>query len=771
MLTKAELRREFAKNWQKYYKTDFLVKNGFMRKLCPNCGKGFWTLDASRETCPDQPCQTYEFLGNPPTSKKFGYTEAWEEIEKFFVKNGHTSVRRYPVVCRWYPPLFFNNASIVDFYRLDNGNVIFEFPANPLVVPQFCLRFNDIPNVGITGKHYTCFTMVGQHTMYGKGKGYWKDKCLELDFTLLKNFGIKPEEIVFTEDVWLGTGAYGSCIEYFVRGLELGNAVFTEFLEDGTEMADKVIDMGAGLERFAWITQGTPSSYDVVFEPILKVLKKETGIEYDEEFFLRYSKLSGLLNYDEVKDWNKEIEKIANTLGVSVKELKSRVEPLEALYAICDHTRALTFAISDGALPSNVGGGYNLRVVLRRALSFIDKFGWKIYLPDICEMHAKQLKNMSPELSEHLQEIRKIMDIEKDRFKLNRERVGKIIHQIVDKREVVDEEKLVQLYDSEGVTPEQLVEGGLKIDVPTDFYVKVTNRHTKPQAEEKPRFDIEGLEPTKILYYKPMEEFEAKVVRAVQNHVVLDKTAFYPTSGGQMHDIGTIGIFKVTDVQKIGHIIVHIIDGELKEGETVLCKVDKERREILKRHHTATHIVNYAARKVLGSHVWQHGAEKDIDKARLDITHYEALTDQQTEEIEKEANEVVAKDFPVKASYVPRVEAEQKYGFRIYQGGAVPEKELRIISIDDIDNEACGGIHCKSTAETGFISILRTKRIQDGIVRIEFSSGDVALNALQEKENILKEAAKILGVAEEEVPEAVAKLFEKWKEKRKNKSG
>jgi len=117
-LDKKELRAKFAKEWEKYYKLDFLIENGFVRCVCKKCGKGFWTLDESRDTCPDQPCQYYEFLGNPPTVRKFSYTEAWKHIENFFVRRGHTSIRRYPVVCRWFPTLFFNNASIVVYPSL-----------------------------------------------------------------------------------------------------------------------------------------------------------------------------------------------------------------------------------------------------------------------------------------------------------------------------------------------------------------------------------------------------------------------------------------------------------------------------------------------------------------------------------------------------------------------------------------------------------------------------------------------------------------------------
>jgi alanyl-tRNA synthetase len=186
----------------------------------------------------------------------------------------------------------------------------------------------------------------------------------------------------------------------------------------------------------------------------------------------------------------------------------------------------------------------------------------------------------------------------------------------------------------------------------------------------------------------------------------------------------------------------------------------------LKRHHTATHLVYSAAKKVLGNHVWQAGAEKDVDKARLDITHYDSLSDEQMEQIESAANDIVAKNMPVKTEVLPRGEAEIRYGFRIYQGGIVPEKILRIKSIGE-DHEACGGIHVDYTKEVGYIKILRTKRIADGMVRLEYCSGGVALSYLREKEKLLKEVAQKLGVAEEKVPEKIQEMFNTWKQLRK----
>ena len=774
-ISKEKLRQQFNKEWEKYYKIEFLLNQGFVRKICTKCGRGFWTLDPEKEFCSDQPCQNYEFLGNPPTNKRFDYIQTWKVIEQFFKTNGHDIIRRYPTVCRWRPDLFFTIASIIDFQRVEKSGISFQFPSNPLLVPQFCLRFNDIDNVGITGRHSTCFCMIGQHSIYDGKQGYWKDRCIELDFKLLSGpFGIKPEEIVFLEDLWVGPGAFGPSMEYFVRGLEIGNAVFTEFKSTDSNvepMKEKIIDMGAGLERFAWITQGTPTSYDVAFEPILRNLKKKIGLSYDVDFFLRYSKLAGALNIDETNSIKKVKENIAKQLGVTVEILESKIKPLEALYAIADHTMGLTFAISDGLLPSNVGGGYNLRVVLRRALSFIDEFKWNIDLIDVCDLHAKHLNLMCPELSENLDQIHKILDLEKKRFHEAKLRTQRIVEAITSKGEAIDEERLVKLYDSEGITPELVKNYIPDLKIPTDFYKKVTETHmNEGKIELIEQINVEGLPPTELLYYKEPKvmDFKAKVLKMIDDKwIVLDKTYFYPTGGGQLSDSGFIQDSPVSEVIKVDNVVLHRVLGKLEEGKIVDCRVNEYRRDILKKHHTSTHIVNTACREILGNHIWQYGAEKTAEKARLDITHYDNLTDEQVEKIEQKANEIVKKNIPVKIEFLPRSEAEKKYGFRIYQGGVVPHNELRIVSIGNLDHEACGGLHCEKTGEIDFITILKTKRIQDGVIRIEFTVGSLALKYLKEKEQLLKETAKLLNVKEENTPQAVIQLFETWKIKRK----
>jgi alanyl-tRNA synthetase len=756
---KEELRKKFSADPDRYYKVELFAREGFSRRRCKGCGRYFWTL-SNREFCPDSPCSTYTFLGDPPTKRRIGYVEAWRLIESFFVERGHTSIKRYPVVCRWRPDLYFTVASIVNFQRVEGGRVVFELPANQLIVPQMCLRFNDIPSVGVTGRHYTSFCMIGQHSIPTDGHGYWKDRCIDLDFELLvKVFGIPKEEIVFVEDVWLGYGAFGYSLEYYVRGLELGNAVFTEFAGDpsnAVEMKEKVVDMGAGLERFSWLSTGKPTSYDTTFDYALPKLLDRCKVEYDEDLLLRYYKQSACFDYVEGKTPIKA--------DGELDALRRKIEPLQALYTLLDHTRTLTFAIADGGLPSNVAGGYNLRVILRRALSILERFKFDITLGELVEMHMLGLATLYPELLEHRDEVKIILSVEEQKYLKTKERIAKIIEKLKRESKPLTEDRVITLYESEGIQPEELVKHNIIPAVPEEFYKKVTEKHlgVKTAQPEKTRFDLSDIPPTHLLFYvnEKLLRFQASVLKILDGrYVILDRTAFYPRSGGQEPDLGTIGLSRVLDVEKQGQVVLHLVDKpSFKEGDVVDCSVDEERRARLTRHHTATHIVNGAARRVLGSWVWQHSAYKDVDRARLDITHFEHLTDEQLKAIEDLANRVVRANLPVVKETLPRGEAEAKYGFRIYQGGVVPGREVRIVNILGWDVEACGGTHCSNTGEVGYIKILRSERIQDGVERIEFAAGAPAVEYAQKMEGYVKAVAKILGAQEDKVVQVVDEL-------------
>ena len=397
---KKEILEKFSSDPERYYKVKLFEEKGFERKSCATCHRYFWTVDESRTNCPDHSDDTYSFIGNPPTKKRFDYTQAWKEVESFFVKNGHASVNRYPVVCRWRDDLYFTIASIVDFQRVMGSKVVFEFPANPLVVPQTCLRFKDLENVGVTGRHFSSFCMIGQHSI-PNDHGYWKDKCVDLDYRLVtEQFGVDKNEVVFVEDVWEGGGSFGSSLEFFVKGLELGNAVFTEFQGDLSSyktLDQKIIDMGAGLERFSWITMGTPTAYDCCFGPITGNLVQQAGIDANSKLLVRYFTeiAKNFERFGDLADIRKTAIKSA---GISEEQIKKIITPLEGIYMIIDHVRTLIFAISDGALPSNVGGGYNLRIMLRRIISTLDRLGLKFDMNEIIDTQIDYLKKTYPEL-------------------------------------------------------------------------------------------------------------------------------------------------------------------------------------------------------------------------------------------------------------------------------------------------------------------------------------------------------------------------------------
>ena len=737
-LDKKEILKEFSSDPDRYYKVKLFQEQGFVRKSCSECKRFFWTLDSGRELCPDDADDTYSFIGDPPTTKRFDYTQAWKEVESFFVKNGHTSVSRYPVVCRWRDDLYFTIASIVDFQRIMGSKVVFEFPANPLVVPQTCLRFKDLENVGVTGRHFSSFCMIGQHSI-PNSQGYWKDECVDLDFRLVtQQFGIKKEEVVFVEDVWAGGGSFGPSLEYFVRGLELGNAVFTEFqgeLGKHTTLDQRIIDMGAGLERFAWITMGTPTAYDCCFGPINQKLFEKIGIDSDSEILRKYfTEIAKAL--EKFEDLNDVRRQAVKKVGLSEDKLNRMITPLEGMYLIADHLRTLIFAISDGALPSNVGGGYNLRMMLRRINGTINRLNLKLNIDELIDSHIDYLKDTYPELDAKRDDVKTILKIESERYEESKTRMKKMADKVGQRGRPPTVEELITLYESDGVTPDYLKEVNAISQIPSTFYSKLSDLHQSEKKKEIEKLPLDDIPETEMLFYKedPME-FSAKVLKVFENHVVLDRTSFYARGGGQEPDHGTISGFQVVDVDKHANIIVHKLEGGVpKEGEMVSCKINTTRRANITKNHTSTHIINASSRGVLGSWVWQHSAFKEADHARLDITHHSSLTEEQVIQIEDAANSMVKQNYPVTIQYFDRGTAEQKYGFRIYQGGVVPVKSVRIVSIQDKDIEACGGTHVKNTGEIQLIKITKTKRIQDGVVRIEYVSGPTAFEYLKKQE-------------------------------------
>ncbi|NYZ60327.1 alanine--tRNA ligase [Candidatus Micrarchaeota archaeon] len=784
MLNKDSLRPQFAKEWEKHYKTKALEEHGFSRRKCSKCGRAFWSTE-ERELCGDASCTGYTFIGNAPSKRKLSYVDTWKEIEKYFVEHGHGSIKSYPSVARWRDDLYFTIASINGFQPyVVNGEL--EAPANPLIIPQVCIRFSDIANVGVTGRHYSNFVMVGQHAFNTKKTGlfYWKDEALRHDIAYLKALGIPTKELIFQEDVWMGGGNYGPCIEYFSGGLELGNCVFMQYeiLPDGgsRELSTKTIDMGAGLSRLCWITHGTPDSYSVVFGKMVPKYRKKFGVKVDDKLYLEFAKRVGGLDIEDVKDPEAEVRRIEEAIGHPGFE--KTLAPLQGLYASLDHLLTLLFTVKDGMLPSNAGGGYNLRMVLRRTFGMAEEFGWEMDYAGILEDHAKELKGLFPELADGVESTSDVIAEERKKYTATKEGAsGKVVN-MLNKGEI-REPTLVMLYESHGIPPEMVADiarkKGADVEVPMNFYEKV--RH-KEEGEKKlgnaGQIDVEGIPKTKELWYSKEGRFKAKVLKVVEGKslvrpaaVILDQSAFYPEGGGQIGDNGELGGVKVLNTIKQAGVALHLVEdaGKFKEGATVEGKVNLERRKRVSKHHTAAHLLNAACREILGTHIWQGGSGKKEDEAHLDVTHYKRISDEELNAIERKVNDYIMRDLRIEVEVLPRNVAEQKYGFSLYQGGAVPGKELRVVKIENIDAEACGGTHQmnSTTGEIGYFRIVKRESVQDGVERIYYKVGEAAVAYAQEREALLKKAAGVISVSEQQLPQAVERFFEEWKAQRK----
>ncbi|MDE1860943.1 MAG: alanine--tRNA ligase [Candidatus Micrarchaeota archaeon] len=782
-ISKESLKKEFAKKPEEYYNVALFDEQGFERRTCRHCGKKFWSI-TDTDSCGDSSHTEYTFFKEKPVPTS--YTDFWKDFASFFKKNGHAEVKRYPVVSRWRQDLYFTIASIQDFQRIESGAMSFEYGSNPLVVPQICLRFSDIENVGVTGRHLTSFTMAGQHAFDYPKSGYWRDRCIELNFNYLtKVLGVNKKDLVYAEDVWaMGDfSEFGPSLESFAKGAELVNSVFTQFeLANGRirELPGKVVDVGWGFERLMWFHSGFDTAYEAVFHGTITKLKPKIGFEIDNRLFKRFSAFSSELDITESGGKSKEMAMLRKA-GISEHDYETKIKPMQALYAVLDHTRTLLFAISDGALPSNVGGGYNLRVILRRAISFMETYDLSFDLNELAAMEAAELKPLFPELSESLVLYSKVLDIEKARFSRTRENAGKIIDRIISKGSGISAQELRTLYESNGITPE-LIEAtaakkGAKMRMPESSYEDIVKGDFAVKEKGK-KFDIDvkGIPKTEQLYYKLDEQSNSRILKVHHNLVVLDETPFYPEGGGQEADHGTINGFKVSDVQKVGDVIVHLmgesVEGKrgMSEGSAAKCLVDRERRRRLMVHHTATHLMSAAARAILGKHAWQEGTRKEFEKAHIDISHYDKLSDAELMELENFVNSRILNGIKVTVSYMDRKDAEGRYGFAIYQGHGVPAKRIRIVLIEDtrgnfIDAEACGGLHVTGMEQAiGAIKIIDSERIHDGINRIEFVAGSAALDYFRKEHNELLNVSTMLHTDRFGVGEKAAAIRDETKE-------
>jgi len=792
---------------EREYRLDYFAEEGFERKSCSECGAHFWTLDASRETCGEPPCEEYDFIGDPGFAEAYTLEEMRETFCGFFEERGHGRIDPYPVAAsRWRDDVLLTQASIYDFQpHVTSGES--PPPANPLVVSQPCIRMQDIDNVGKTGRHTMAFEMGGHHafnadegTDYAyEGEIYWKEECVEYCVELLREVGADLEDVTFIEDPWVGGGNAGPAFEVIYRGLELATLVFMKFerdpdgdveMKDGntySEMDRRVIDTGYGIERWAWMSQGTPTVYEAVYPDMIEFLRENAGLEYseqEEELVRRAATMAGHMDIDEVEDIEGARSEIAAELGVETDELVELLEPLEDVYAIADHCRTLAYMLGDEIVPSNVGAGYLARMVLRRTKRLVDSVGVDAPLDELVDMQAERLGY------DNRDTVRAMVRSEVEKYQETLERgtrkVRQLAREYAEQGEPIPSEEVVELYDSHGVhediIAEVAAEFGAEVEIPDNIASLVAERHGSGEiveaADERPYADRLGeLPDTEKLYYEDQNriEFEAVVLEVFEREddrydVVLDQTMFYPEGGGQPPDHGTLSTDDVTaevsDVQIVDGVVLHTTNADPGKGEFVRGQIDATRRRQLMRHHTATHIVVHSARQVLGEHVRQAGAQKGTDSARIDVQHFESVSREQVREIEHRANDLVRENVPVTQEWPDRHEAEAEHGFDLYQGGIPAGQNIRLIHVAD-DVQACGGTHVARTGDIGLIKVLGTERIQDGVVRIQFAAGDAAVQATQDTEDTLYEAAETLDVSPQEVPETAARFFREWKERGK----
>jgi len=785
------------------YTLDYFINNGLTRKVCKACGSAFWTRDPDRELCGDAPCEPYSFIGNP-VFNPHSIDEMREAYLSFFEQHNHTRLERYPVAARWRDDIYLTIASIADFQPFVTSGEV-PPPANPLTISQPCIRLNDLDSVGRSGRHLTTFEMMAHHAFNSpREEIYWKDRTVELCDEFISSIGGDLNAVTYKEHPWIGGGNAGPSVEVMIGGLEVATLVFMSMTKkpNGREPVDlegvpyypmdmRIVDTGYGLERFVWASQGSPTIYDAVFPEMVSRLMSSADLEclLDEKECTRIlamnAKYAGLMDITGSNLFEMR-RKVAESIGVPFRKLQDMIAPIERVYAIADHTRCLAYMLGDCIVPSNAQEGYLARLVLRRTLRMMNELEMDDSLADLIQMQMETIGTAS--FNQEISIVREIIDNEVVKYEQTmlrgRRIVQKLAREYKSKGEPVPLKELITLYDSHGIPPEMVrdaaADDGATVDLPDNFYSLIADVHSESEdaAEEKDelagiRARTEGMASTTTLYYDLPDttDFDAIVLDQFDEYLILDRTLFYPEGGGQPSDIGRIlseeGITHVGHVMKLGDVIVHRVKGEvLKRGDIVKGIIDEERRKTLMRHHTATHVLLHAARVVLGAHIHQAGAQKGETTSRIDLRHYKHITPVQLKEIENAANRMVLADLPVHVGWEDRTEAEQKYGFDLYQGGVPPGSRIRIVQVSG-DVQACAGTHCHSTGQIGSIRIIRVDHVQDGIERLEFAAGMAAVAYNQGMEVLVDDSAAFLSVQRENLPASVERFFNEWKDQRK----
>ena len=737
-----------------------------------------------------------------------------EKFLDFFKSRKHKIVESDSLVPAGDPTVLFTPAGMNQFKKEFLG---FDSGFKRAATAQRCLRTDDLDKVGKTSGHHTFFEMLGNFS-FGD---YFKEEAITWAWEFLTGeLKIKKEKLwvsVYKEDdqaykIWkdsikvpaekilkLGdkenfwpseakekgpNGPCGPCTEIFFdlgnnigcgredcnpscscgRFIEVWNLVFTQFnrKQDGVleSLPQKNIDTGMGLERLAALMQGTTNNFETdLFKPIVSEI---------------------------------------------IYELKNdNPENRELVYATADHIRAIVFAIYDGVLPSNEARGYVVRKLIRKSTMHLKTLGIKRpFLYKLVPVLAGVMQPYYPELLFRKENIAQIILAEEENFistlKSSEVLLREKFQEFLKKQDPQKAGKIAfQLYDTYGMplelVMEWLDERGIKICRET-FDKELTEQKSRSKLQSAMKgdvFDIKGLdldvEETKFLGYKDYGS-SSKVLRIIKDgketgkinagntaEIILDKTPFYPESGGQVGDDGQIvkgkNVFEVLDAKKIGKVILHIgkvRSGSFKKKDTVSAKINIERRLAIARNHTATHILQSALRKVLGSHVQQQGSLVAEDRLRFDFTHFKDIDKAQLDRIEEIVNTYILDNHGLIIKQMSLREAKKSGALAFF--GEKYESKVRVVSVGDFSLEFCGGTHLDSTGQIGLFKITQEGSVASGIRRIEAITGVAAYKAIKEEESIIADISSALGVPQDNIAEELKKRLARVKELEKRLS-
>ena len=715
----------------------------------------------------------------------------------FFKDKGHEIVRSAPVFPKDDPTLLFTNAGMNQFKDvfLETGTR----PYSRAVDTQKCIRVsgkhNDLEEVGVDTYHHTLFEMLGNWSFgdyYKKEAIIWAWELLTGVFGLPKDrlwatvhhsddeamglwkemTDINPEHVLKFGDkdnFWMmgETGPCGPCSELHIdlteNGctpedvnadrpdvIELWNLVFIQYnrQQDGTdvELPAKHVDTGLGMERLTAVLQGKSSNYDTdIFMPLLDALSEICGRPYEGE----------------------------NQIAMRV---------------IVDHVRALSFAIADGALPSNAGRGYVLRRLLRRAA----RFGRTLDLEEpfiyrIVATLVREMGDVFPELVERLDHIERVIKGEEESFGKTLHRGLELFENVAGKLKesasaVFPGDEAFKLYDTYGfpsdLTELMAREIGISVDMAT-FDQLMNEQKERARAAGKAKLADGAEEEWQVVREGEHSDFTGyeslteicNICEARKSgdlfHVVLNRTPFYAESGGQIGDQGTLTAdgftAKVVDTLKEGDRFVHLVDS-LPEDMSVELKanVDTERRLNTMRNHTATHLMHAALHATVGEHAKQAGSMVSPERLRFDFTHCEGVTPEQIEEIERQVNQKIREDIEVQTQVRSFDEARAAGAMALF--GEKYGDTVRMVTVGDYSLELCGGTHLKSTGQAGHFKILSEGSIASGVRRIEAVTGDLSAEILQQEQRILSQVkAHFPSARLEDVPSQIESLIDEKK--------